>query len=162
MSKNNAVLLLSAIFALMLTSANLNAQDTAAPPTGNPADEDAAIGAGTAGVRDEYEKTRKDHEARLKLTKEEKEAILKDNLFRAMRSILMRQAQNNEDVTKVAKIKPDNFSFEREKGSFNYYVKFGGTVAYFRFVSDPRRFVQDPIRIYSYKGASKPGDPDHP
>ena len=64
-----------------------------------------------------------------------------------MQTVLLNRAASDEETEKFKKYTKDNISYEREPKTFIYYVKIDKYYAKFRFIADPRIFIQDPIRI---------------
>jgi hypothetical protein len=100
------------------------------------------------GLIEEYKKVEEKNKADQKPSEKAQENRLKSNLFRAMRNALLQRCYEDQELEKVKKYTKDSIAHERLEKTFIYYVKVDNYYAKFQFISDPRIFIQDPIRIF--------------
>lgn len=84
-----------------------------------------------------------------------REATLERNLTNALRSSLVRKYIVKEREELMKDLKMGNMSFEQEKNTYNYYVKFGSMVIFYNFDSNPELYLQTPVSFKIYASVAE-------
>ena len=100
------------------------------------------------GLADEYKKVEEANRLGQKPSEEQKKQILQANLFRAVRDTLLRRVIDEKQLAEVRTYTAEKIDYERVEKSFIYYVRINDYYFKFRFGTDPRLFIQNPIRVY--------------
>jgi len=96
---------------------------------------------GTPGVISEFSEVEELVKNR-KISREYRKQTLEKNLVNAVRFTFLRRYADSTD--KVKELTAANISFEQQKGTFNYFIKYKDHYLYYNFAVDPEIYLQVP------------------
>ncbi|MCB1142177.1 MAG: hypothetical protein H7A24_08790 [Leptospiraceae bacterium] len=97
---------------------------------------------GTPGVISEFTQV-EELVKNKKITKEYRKKTLEQNLLNAVKFTFLKKYPDYQE--KVKELNPESISFEQQKGTYNYYLKFKDYFLYYNFALDPEIYVQLPV-----------------
>lgn len=144
----------TAFFILFFCAGSVFAQ-TGPEMTSEELEELEKISTNDPELEKKFEEIVEQHKKAQMLSVKRKEQILKKNLFRAARGELLRRALTSEEFKEIYSLKTGDLKFMRQKDSKKYhiyYVQLKDGFLKLSYISDPRRFEQDPVRTLFYTG----------
>jgi len=96
---------------------------------------------GTPGIISEFSQV-EELVKNKKISRDYRKKTLEKNLINAVRFTFLRKYPDYQE--KVKDLNPTSISFEQQKGTFNYFLKYKDYFLYYNFAVDPEVYVQIP------------------
>ena len=96
---------------------------------------------GTPGVISEFSQV-EELVKNKKISRDYRKKTLDKNLVNAVRFTFLRKYPDYQE--KIKDLNPTSITFEQQKGTFNYFLKFKDYFIYYSFAVDPELYVQIP------------------